>query len=299
MMRRWPPRSRQPGRNAASRQGGCLAAGKGVIVCARKEQSLQAIDRIMRKGEFGDAGSRIIIEERLDGREVCVLALVDGNTILPLETAQDHKAAFDDDRGPNTGGKGAYSPAGWITPEMMDQIVAQILVPTVHTMKRRGRTFRGVLYAGLMVTNQGPKVLEFNVRLGDPEAQPILMRLKSDLAEVLLATAEGRCTKSEHWSGTPARGVRGDGVGRLPQRLRKGASDPRAGRCREIAARQSLPCRDGPTRRQGGEFRRPRTGSHGAGRDHRRAKLNAYQAVKLIRWDGAWCRHDISDKARL
>ena len=183
-----------------------LCAGKGVFVCADKTAALDAVRRLMRDQEFGDAGKKIIIEERLDGQEVSILALTDGSTIVPLETAQDHKAAFDDDQGPNTGGMGAYSPAPLITPLMMDQIIGQILVPTIHAMKKRGRPFKGVLYAGLMMTHQGPKVLEFNVRFGDPEAQPLLMRLKGDLAQILLAVAEGRLAELPplEWDPRPA-----------------------------------------------------------------------------------------------
>src|SRR5262249_17472954 len=183
-----------------------LAAGKGVTVCPDKAAALDAIRRIMREQEFGDAGRRIIIEEKLDGEEASILALTDGSTIVPLETAQDHKAAYDEDRGPNTRGMGAYSPAPLITPALMDQIIAQILVPTVHAMKKRGRPFKGVLYAGLMITHQGPKVLEFNTRFGDPEAQPLLMRLRSDLAKVLLAVADGTLAELPplEWDPRPA-----------------------------------------------------------------------------------------------
>src|SRR5580704_749707 len=169
-----------------------LAAGKGVTVCHNRQEAIAAIRHAMVDLAFGDAGKRIVIEEGLVGEEASILAIVDGSTILPLEPAQDHKAAFDEDRGPNTGGMGAYSPAPIITPALMDQIIGQILVPTVHAMKKRGRPFKGVLYAGVMITHQGPKVLEFNTRFGDPEAQPLLMRLKTDLAKVLLAVAEGK-----------------------------------------------------------------------------------------------------------
>src|SRR5262245_9199133 len=154
-----------------------LAAGKGVIVCSTNEEALAAIERIMVREEFGrSAGRQIIIEKRLEGEELSIQALVSGRTIIPLAPTQDHKRAFDNDEGPNTGGMGAYCPAPLATPELLQEIDSQVLVPTVHAMKRGRRPFRGVLYAGMMITNQGPRVLEFNCRLGDPETQPLLMR---------------------------------------------------------------------------------------------------------------------------
>jgi phosphoribosylamine--glycine ligase len=145
-----------------------LAAGKGVVVCSSKEEARDAIRRMLLKKEFGEASDRIVIEECLVGEEVSLLALVDGKTIIPLEAAQDHKAAHDGDTGPNTGGMGAYSPTPIISSDLIDLVVEKILIPIVHQLKKEGRPFRGCLYAGLMLTNQGPKVLEFNVRMGDP-----------------------------------------------------------------------------------------------------------------------------------
>ena len=142
-----------------------LAAGKGVIVCAGRTEALEAVDRIARKREFGSAGDQIVIEERLDGEEASVLAITDGQTIVTLPATQDHKRAHDGDTGPNTGGMGAYCPAPLVTDEMLSRIEEHMLVPTVHAMKRSRRPFRGVLYAGVMLTNQGPKVLEYNVPL--------------------------------------------------------------------------------------------------------------------------------------
>jgi phosphoribosylamine--glycine ligase len=170
-----------------------LAAGKGVIVCDTNEQALAAIERIMVREEFGRAaGRQIIIEKRLEGQELSILALVSGRAIIPLAASQDHKRALDNDQGPNTGGMGAYCPAPLATPELLSEIEAHALVPTVHAMKRRRVPFRGVLYAGVIATNQGMRILEYNCRFGDPETQPVLMRLKTDLFELLLATAEGR-----------------------------------------------------------------------------------------------------------
>ncbi|MDR3078114.1 MAG: phosphoribosylamine--glycine ligase [Planctomycetota bacterium] len=172
-----------------------LCAGKGVMVCRGLEEARQAARRLMREREFGDAGAKVVMEELLRGEEVSVLALTDGKAIAPLAAAQDHKAAFDNDEGPNTGGMGAYSPAPVLTEELMDEVVARILVPTVHAMNEEGRRFRGLLYAGLMLTGGGPRVLEYNVRFGDPETQPILMRLKSDLFDLLDAVVRGKLSE--------------------------------------------------------------------------------------------------------
>jgi phosphoribosylamine--glycine ligase len=170
-----------------------LAAGKGVFVCSTTEEALSAIDRIMVREELGRAaGRRIVVEKRLEGQELSVLALVGGRCIVPLSPTQDHKRAGDRDTGPNTGGMGAYCPAPLGTPERMATIERDVLVPTVHAMKRRHTAFRGVLYAGMMMTHQGPRVLEFNCRFGDPETQPLLMRLRTDLLDLLEAVVDDR-----------------------------------------------------------------------------------------------------------
>src|SRR5689334_12240302 len=170
-----------------------LAAGKGVVVCRDTEGALNAIERIMVREEFGrTAGRQVIIEKRLEGEELSLLALVSGRAILPLPPTQDHKAAFDGDTGPNTGGMGAYCPAPVGSPELLRQAEETVFVPTVHALKRARTPFRGVLYAGLMSTNQGPRVLEFNCRFGDPETQPLLMRLRTDLLSLLEAAVDDR-----------------------------------------------------------------------------------------------------------
>ena len=169
-----------------------LAAGKGAIVCRTTEDALAAVDQIMVQEAFGAAGRRVVIEKRLEGQELSVLALVSGRTIIPLAPTQDHKAAFDRDQGPNTGGMGAFCPTPVATVDLMHQIESAILVPVVHALRRMRRSFCGVLYAGLMLTNQGPRVLEFNVRFGDPETQPMLMRLQTDLFELLDAAVDER-----------------------------------------------------------------------------------------------------------
>ena len=158
-----------------------LAAGKGAIVCKTRDDALEAINMIARERQFGDAGNRMIIEDRMSGTEASILAITDGKTILTLPPAEDHKRAHDNDAGPNTGGMGAYCPTPSIDADTLNWVESNVLVPTVHVMKRNRNPFRGILYAGLMLTPQGPKVLEYNVRFGDPECQPMLMRLKTCL----------------------------------------------------------------------------------------------------------------------
>lgn len=276
-----------------------LAAGKGVTVCRNKTEARAAVKAAMEDKLFGEAGSRVVIEDLLEGQEVSILALVDGSTIIPLETSQDHKPAYDDDKGPNTGGMGAYSPTPLVSPELMNEIIDKILIPTVHTMKRQKRKFCGVLYAGLMLTNQGPRVLEYNVRFGDPEAQPVFMRLKTDLAKVLLAAAEGRLSELPplEWDERPAVCVVMASEG-YPGSYEKGRF------IRGLEEADALPdtkvFHAGTTQRRehvitaGGRV----LGVTALGDSIPDAKLKAYQAVKCIRWDGAWCRKDISDKAR-
>ncbi len=172
-----------------------LAKGKGVIVPATLNEAIDALDRIMVQRVFGDAGNQVVIEDRLEGTEVSVLALVDGRSIYVLETCQDHKRLLDGDRGPNTGGMGAFCPSGTISDALMDSIQREILVPTLDALRRDGIDYRGVLYAGLMLTPAGPKVLEFNCRFGDPECQALMVRLESDLLELILATCRGELSE--------------------------------------------------------------------------------------------------------
>lgn len=168
-----------------------LAAGKGVTVCKNSEEAKIAAADCLEKGRFGAAGATVVFEEFLEGTELSLITLTDGHTIVPLEPARDHKAVFDGDTGPNTGGMGVVTPVP-VMPRMAQQIESQIVFPTVHAMNRENRRYRGFLYSGLMLTTQGPRVLEYNCRLGDPETQPLLMRLQSDLVPLLLATAEGK-----------------------------------------------------------------------------------------------------------
>ena len=171
-----------------------LAAGKGVVVCDNTDQAIAAIENMLTKNEFGAAGTKVVIEERLSGEEVSIIALCDGKTVMPLVPSQDHKRIFDDDKGPNTGGMGAYSPAPVIDSDLHEDIVKDVMEPAVIAIKNRGTPFKGFLYAGIMLdkTTRKPYVLEFNARMGDPECQPIMMRMKSDLYEYIDAAVYGR-----------------------------------------------------------------------------------------------------------
>ncbi len=275
-----------------------LAAGKGVIVCANREEALQAVERMTGTQEFGTAGSQLVIEEQLVGQEASVLAMTDGQTIITLPAAQDHKPAYDGDKGPNTGGMGAYSPTPLVTEQLMRSVEEKVLVPTVHQLKRMRRPFKGILYAGLMITKQGLKVLEYNVRFGDPECQPLMLRLQSDLVDVLEATAEGRLADAPpmKWDPRPAvcvvmasEGYPGNyTTGHVIRGLAAAANVPDA---KVFHAGTRL--HDGQVVTSGGRV----LGVTALGSSIAAAKLQAYTAVKCIRWDGAWCRKDISDKA--
>jgi phosphoribosylamine--glycine ligase len=276
-----------------------LAAGKGVIVCSTRAEALEAIDRIASRREFGEAGNELIIEERLTGQEVSVLAITDGETIVTLPAAQDHKPAHDGDTGPNTGGMGAYCPTPIIDDEMISRIEADILVPVVHAMKRARRPFKGVLYAGLMLTPAGPKVLEFNVRFGDPECQPLLMRLRTDLVDVLEATVEGRLNELEplEWDQRPSICVvmASEGYPGSYEKGRKISGLDKADQVDDVKVFHAGTAfdDDGNVVNDGGRV----LGVTAIGNSISNAKLQAYTAVKEIRWPGAWCRKDISDKA--
>jgi len=173
-----------------------LAGGKGVLICPTRDDAANVVDEILVKKVFGDAGQKLVIEEFLQGEEASFMVLTDGAHVLPLASSQDHKRVFDDDGGPNTGGMGAYSPAPVLTAPMHQRILNEILKPLLAGLKNRGILYRGVLYVGLMITENGPKVLEFNARFGDPECQPIMMRLKSDLVPLLEATINGKLNEA-------------------------------------------------------------------------------------------------------
>lgn len=275
-----------------------LAAGKGVFVCDTRGEALDAVNRIGRQKEFGAAGAQLLIEERLDGQEVSVLAITDGQTILTLPPAQDHKRAWDDDEGPNTGGMGAYCPTPVMDAETLTWIEEHVLTPTVHAMKRVRRRFKGVLYAGLILTNQGPKVLEYNARFGDPECQPLLMRLQSDIVDIFDAVVDGKLDEIEMpvWDERPSVCVVMASAG-YPDKYATGKVIRGLDAAAEVEnvkvfhAGTSL--RDGKVLTSGGRV----LGVTAVGSSIPNAKLNAYTAVKKIRWEGAWCRKDISDKA--
>jgi len=277
-----------------------LAAGKGVLVCASKEEALAAVERIMVHEEFGRAaGRQVVVEKRLEGQELSILALVSGRTIVPLQPTQDHKAAFDDDKGPNTGGMGAYCPAPLGTPELLDRIDREVLVPTVHAMKRRRQPFRGVLYAGIMVTNQGPRVLEFNCRFGDPETQPLLMRLRTDLLELIEAVVDERLETFENkleWDPRPAVCVVMVSGG-YPGPYEKGL--PIRGLA-EAAKMPDVKVFHAGTRREGDRILTDGgrvLAVTALGNTLADAKHRAYEAVACIQFPGAFYRRDIADKA--
>ncbi|MBW2011116.1 MAG: phosphoribosylamine--glycine ligase, partial [Deltaproteobacteria bacterium] len=169
-----------------------LAAGKGVIVCTTEEEAINALKEILQNRTFGDAGEKVVIEECLNGEEASFIAITDGETVLPLPSSQDHKQIYENDKGPNTGGMGAYSPAPIVDAFMHKKIMDEVMIPTVRAMAAEGRPYKGILYAGLMIDRDRIKVLEFNTRLGDPEAQPLLMRIKNDIIPLMEAAAEGR-----------------------------------------------------------------------------------------------------------
>jgi phosphoribosylamine--glycine ligase len=278
-----------------------LAAGKGVIVCNSNDDALAAIERIMVKEEFGRvAGRQIVIEKRLEGEELSILALIGGRTIIPLQPTQDHKPAFDGDTGPNTGGMGAYCPAPLGTAELLAEVDSTILVPTVHAMKRRRCPFRGMLYAGLIVTNQGPRVLEFNCRLGDPETQPLLMRLKTDLVDLLEAVVDDRlgefAEERLEWDPRPAVCVVMASQG-YPGNYAKGkviSGLDEAAKLTDVKVfHAGTKLENNFVLTDGGRV----LGVTALGDTLADAKALAYEAAAKIQFPGAFYRRDIADKA--
>jgi phosphoribosylamine--glycine ligase len=278
-----------------------LAAGKGVIVCSSTEEALQAVDRIMVKEEFGRAtGRQIVVEKRMEGQELSLFALVSGRAIVPLPATQDHKAVFDGDQGPNTGGMGAYCPAPLATMEMLQEIEEKVLVPTVHAMKRARTPFRGLLFTGLMNTNQGPRVLEFNVRFGDPETQPLLMRLNSDLVDLLEAVVNDTLGDIEEnrieWDPRPGVCVVLASQG-YPGSYPKGrviSGLPEAAKLPDVKVFHA------GTKVEGSEIITDGgrvLGVTALGDTLADAKKRAYEAVNLIHFQGMHYRKDIADKA--
>jgi phosphoribosylamine--glycine ligase len=274
-----------------------LAKGKGVFVCDDPADGILAAEKIMRDKMFGSAGDRIIVEDKLLGEEASILAFVDGRNIYVMESSQDHKAIGDGDTGPNTGGMGAYSPAPVVTEALMDKITREILVPVVDGMNRNGTPHKGILYAGVMITAGGPRVLEFNVRFGDPETQPILMRLKSDLLEVLLAVCDGRLDEiTLKWDPRPAVCVV-MASGGYPGPYEKGKRITGLDKAKQlkdvIVFHAGTAVQDGDIVTAGGRV----LGVTALGQEIAEAKAKAYEAVDKIEFDGAYCRRDIADKA--
>ncbi|MBI4537278.1 MAG: phosphoribosylamine--glycine ligase [candidate division NC10 bacterium] len=274
-----------------------LAAGKGVVVCRTVPEALDAATRMMEQQVFGDAGSRVVIEEYLTGEEASFLAFSDGETVIPMASSQDHKPVFDGDQGPNTGGMGAYSPAPVISDEIHRAVMERIMIPTVRAMTAEDRPFRGILYAGLMIKDGTPKVLEFNVRFGDPEAQPLLMRMDGDLLPVLEAVTEGQLREvTVRWHSHPAVCVVMT-AGGYPGAYDSG--HPIRG-LEEAEAIEGVVVFHAGTARSGDTF--VAKGGRVLGvtaRDQTIAAAidRAYRAVRCIRWEGVHYRRDIGRKA--
>lgn len=274
-----------------------LAAGKGVLICADRQSAEAAIEEILVRNAFGEAGEKVVIEEFLDGEEASFMALTDGEHIVPLASSQDHKRLCDHDQGPNTGGMGAYSPAPVVTPAIHERIVGDILTPLLAELRRRGIRYRGVIYVGLMITENGPKVLEFNARFGDPECQPIMMRLKSDLIPLLEATIDGKLDRVQaEWYDDPAVCVVLC-AGGYPGAYDKGKEISGLDRLKNWA--DGFVFHAGTTLDNG---RWVTTGGRVLGVTARGKKIaeavdGVYRAVGQISWDGMHYRKDIAHRA--
>jgi phosphoribosylamine--glycine ligase len=273
-----------------------LAAGKGVVVAMTMVEAEAAI-AMMFDGAFGAAGTEVVIEEFLSGREISFFALSDGDTAIALASAQDHKRVFDHDQGPNTGGMGAYSPTPFVTPEVHDQIMSRIILPTVAGMKARGTPFRGVLYAGVMLTAEGPKLFEYNVRFGDPECQVLMLRMMSDIVPALLASCDGQLKNFDlRWfpesaltvvmaaKGYPGDYAKGTPIAGLDEAARiEGVEIFHAGTVEK----------DGQILANGGRV----LNVCASGKTVAEAQQRAYQAIDRIQWPEGFCRRDIGWQA--
>ncbi len=274
-----------------------LAAGKGVILCQSPEEAESAVRRIMADRAFGAAGDRIIIEEFLEGEEASFLAFTDGKTVLPLPSSQDHKAAYDGDKGPNTGGMGAYSPAPVVTEKLHKQVMENIMLPTVKAMAAEGRAYKGVLYAGLMIKDGQAGVLEFNCRFGDPECQPLLMRLRGDLVEIMEAVIDERLDEVELDIDPRPTVCVVMAAGGYPGSYEKGME---IHGLEQVAEQENVMVfhagtgeKEGKIVSVGGRV----LGVTALGDNLPAAIRTAYEAVKLISWDGCFYRTDIGQKA--
>ncbi|MBI3601074.1 MAG: phosphoribosylamine--glycine ligase [Nitrospinae bacterium] len=274
-----------------------LAAGKGVVICQTKEEAVKTIDSIMVEKRFGSAGDKIIIEEYLKGEEASFMAFSDGETIIPLASAQDHKQIYDGDIGPNTGGMGAYSPAPIITEKVEKDIIDTIMKPLLIGMKKEGRSYKGILYAGLMIAEGKSFVLEFNCRLGDPETQPVLARMKSDIVPIMMAAVEGKLKGKEiQWRDEASVCVVMAAKG-YPDAYEKGKEirglEDAKKMAHLIVFHAGTSEKDGKILTSGGRV----LGVTAIGADIKTAIDTAYKGVNLISWDGAYYRKDIGKKA--
>ena len=274
-----------------------LAAGKGVIIASTCEEAVEAVHDMLSGNAFGSAGSRVVIEEFLTGEEASFLVITDGKNTIPLASAQDHKAIFDGDQGPNTGGMGAYSPAPVVTESIHDKAMRQVILPVVNGMAAEGRPYRGVLYAGLMVKDGEVKTLEFNARFGDPECQPLLMRMKSDIVPVLSAVANGDLTNTAiEWHDKAAICVVMASAG-YPGEYRKGdeiSGLEEAARLKDLYVfHAGTAQRGGACVTNGGRV----LGVTALGATVKDAITAAYQGVTRISWPGVQYRSDIGKKA--
>lgn len=273
-----------------------LAAGKGVVVAMTEQEALDAVDAIMEHNSFGDAGARVVIEEFMEGEEASLLAFTDGTVIRPMISAQDHKRAFDGDKGPNTGGMGTYAPAPVMTPELRERAVEEILKPTISAMEKEGRAYRGCLYLGLMITADGPKVVEFNARFGDPETQVVLPLLDGDLVQIMHACAGGTLAD------VPIRWKDGAAVcvvlaaGGYPASYEKGNEIYGIGNAEKLGAlvfHAGTAKKNGKIVTNGGRV----LGVVGMGKDIASAVQSAYDAVDQISFKGEYHRKDIAHRA--
>jgi phosphoribosylamine--glycine ligase len=270
-----------------------LAKGKGVILPSTMEEAVKAVDDIMVRKVFGDAGNTVVLEERLSGPEVSVLAITDGRSILVLPPCQDHKRLGDGDTGPNTGGMGAFCPSGTIDSTLMSKVEREVLVPVVDALKREGVDYKGVLYAGLMLTPSGPKVLEFNARFGDPECQPLMARLKSDLLELLLATCKGQLDRVKvEWDSRHACTIVIAAKG-YPDKPVMGTVIEGIDEAEQVA---DVKVQHAGTKREGADI--VTAGGRvlsitAVGTDLEDARTKAYKAAEMIRFEGRQLRHDI------
>ncbi|MDE5654622.1 MAG: phosphoribosylamine--glycine ligase, partial [Clostridia bacterium] len=270
-----------------------LALGKGVIICNTKEEGLKAVKEMMIDSKFKDAGKKVIVEEFMVGQEVSILSFCDGKTIIPMVNARDHKRAYDNDQGLNTGGMGTFSPSAIYTQEVEKEVVEKIILPTVDAMNKEGRPFKGVLYFGLMLTDEGAKVVEYNARFGDPETQVVLPRLKTDLCDIFNAVVDGTLDKLNiEWTDDACVCVV-MASGGYPENYQKGKEITIGDVADDILIfHAGTAIKDGKLVTNGGRV----LGVTAKGKDIHEARAKAYEAVSKISFDGAFYRSDIGIK---